>query len=182
MDTLVAVLHVTGAALVTVIVSFAFHSAGQALNTRRVKDQLNEFALEMGIAVEAVDDPANLAKLKKVATARFSSELFRNRLSDVIGLLMRGWAWFVLVVDVGVLLVVVYASVKAGASNAVYAWLTVAVELMGDLVSFAAYALCSLFTGRAPGQASAARALFTKLARQEAADARMDGPLDIGGA
>jgi hypothetical protein len=123
---------------------------------RNRKAALDEASVSLGIAVDALDSPEHSARVLRFASERFSSELLRNRLSDLCGLISTAWAWLGNAAQVLVLVSVIWYSFS-DAKIAVNAWWVVAIAAFFWLISVMFALICKLFTGRFPGQARQAR-------------------------
>ena len=158
MQTLFAILHITGAVVATFALGTGLHLAAAALQGRRTKRDLAEAALSLGIPVSALEDPENIPKLVKYSYSKFNSELFRNRISDLTGLMLKVWSWLGITLQIVLLVWVIYETATAGPGNAPYAWFIVALELLFPIIGSVVSLFCRVLTGRYPGQAHCARA------------------------
>jgi hypothetical protein len=129
-----------------------------AWNAERVgKKLVAEAGMTLGLTTTQIDDPKNTAVVQRYLAARSSSELLRNRLSDLAGLLQTILYWVCNIASLLILLGVGYATVTDDLQAAVHVWwimpLNLIVWLIGLLWGFA----CLLLTGRYPGEAKLAR-------------------------
>lgn len=162
MTTLIAIGHIVGA----LIALFAF-GLGVLLvagweTERNRKAALKEMSLALGLPVDELDNAEHQAKVLQFAAARFSSELFRNRLSDLCGLVQTGWGWLGTLLQVGVILGVIWYTFTDDLFNAVHAWWVIAVAFSFWISSVMFALLCKLLTGRFPGQARQARKMLAE--------------------
>ena len=79
-----------------------------------------------------------------------------------------GWTWLGVIVQYGILLGVVWYTVKSDLSNSVYAWWVVAVFFFWIPSVLFAFA-CKLVTGRFPGEAREVRKSLAETYTQRAA-------------
>ncbi|MGH8475604.1 MAG: hypothetical protein ACRER2_07520, partial [Methylococcales bacterium] len=169
MSTIIAIAHVLG----TIIAVFAFSAAVLALSAwelkRNQKAATKEVSIALGIPVESLDNAENSSKVVTFTAARFSSDLFRNRLSDLCGWVQIGWVWLGTLLQVGVFIGVIWYSVTDSAQNAVHAWWVVGIAVFFWIVSVAFGLLCKLVTGRFPGQARQARKQLAEYVRNQSA-------------
>ena len=162
MQTMFAILHIFGAVVVDVILGTCLYFARVALDRRITKRELAEAALAMGIPFVALEDSGNFPKLVKWSYSKFNSELFRNRLSDLVGFVLVAWGWLGAALQIALLLWVIYETITSSFSYAPYAWFIIAIELFFLLVIIAVSLFCKVLTGRYPGQAHRARAALSK--------------------
>ena len=160
MTALVAIGHVVGALIVLSAFSFGVLAIAAWETERNRKAALEEMSLALGLTIDELDNPENQEKVLRFAAARFSSELLRNRLSDLGGFIQTAWGWLGNLVQVGVVLGVVWYSVTDTPSNAIHAWWIIAIAIFFWISSVAFALLCKLLTGRFPGQTRQARKML----------------------
>lgn len=170
MTVIIAVAHVLGA----IIAGAAFGVAILALSewelNRNEKVDAEEISIALGIPVESLDNTEHVNKVIRFAAAKFSSDLFRNRLSDLCGWIQIGWLWVGMLLQTGVLIGVIWYSFTGSAQNAVHAWWVVGIAIFFCITSVAFGFVCKLVTGRFPGQARKARKHLAKYVRNERAE------------
>jgi hypothetical protein len=132
------------------------------MDERSRKGSLDELSFELGIPASELDKPEHHDAILKFVSARFSSELLRNRLSDLCGWISLGWLWLGALLQLGVLLTVIWYTVTQERSTAVMAWSIIAIALFFLIVGTMFNLLCRLLTGRYPGQARRARRSLVK--------------------
>jgi len=98
---------------------------------------------------------------------RFSSELLRNRLSDLCGLILTMWGWLSLLLQAAVLIGVVWYTFTDGTNTAVAAWFIVAIVLFFWITSVMFSLVCRVLTGRYPGQAKQARKMLAEFLKSQ---------------
>ena len=157
MDTLIAILHIGGAVIAAVVFGTALFFIGTWLQGRSTERNLEEASVSLGVRVSELEDPALLPKLIQYSSSRFSSELFRNRISDLLGTLTTIWNWMGLILEIALLLWITWITFSQSLENAIYAWSIVGIALFFSLISAVAILLCKILTGRYPGQARQAR-------------------------
>lgn len=160
MTVLVAIGHVVGALIALIAFGFGVLAISAWETERNRKAALEEMSLALGLTIDELDNPENQERVLQFAAARFSSELFRNRLSDLGGFIQTVWAWLGNLIQAGVVLGVIWYSVTDTPSNAIHAWWIVAIAIFFWISSIAFALLCKLLTGRFPGQARQARKLL----------------------
>lgn len=159
---LIAVGHVLGAIIALVAFGLAVLALGAWEVERNQKAAVQEASLALGIPSEQINDPSHAIKVIRFAADRCSSELFRNRISDLCGLVRTVWGWIGNAAQAVVLGVVVWHS-TSDPSVAVYAWWIVAIAVFFWITSIAFSWICKLITGRYPGQARQGRKLLAQL-------------------
>lgn len=151
------IVHVLG----TIVAGLSFHLIISALSTwqskRLQKAVAEEISIALGVDLDSLDNDENVPKVISFVSARFSSELFRNRLSDLCGWLEFGWSFLGALLSFGVLIGVIWYSITDGPSNAVHAWWVVGIDLFFWVSTTMFRFACKLITGRTPGQASQVR-------------------------
>lgn len=166
MAALIAFGHIAGA----IVVLIAFWVGVMMITSwdveRSQKAALEDLSVELGVPVEELDNAENTAKTIKFSAARYSSDLLRNRLSDLCGWVQTGWGWLGTLVDVCVLLAVLWYTFTDSLANAIYAWWLVGLAILFWVVSVLFGLVCKLLTGRYPGQARLARKGLAQLVQQ----------------
>lgn len=157
MDILIAIAHILGSIIALLVFGFVVMLIGGWEADRIQKQVAEEASVALGISVEDLDKEENARKLLKLSSEKFSSELFKNRLSDLCGLIRTVWGWLSNIVQAVVLIGVLWYTVTDSAGNAVYAWFLVGISFFSWLISVIFSLMCKLLTGRYPGQAKAAR-------------------------
>ncbi len=170
MTVIIAVAHVLGA----IIAVFAFGAAVLALSAwelkRNQKTAAEEISIALGIPAESLDNAENATMVVRFTAARFSSDLFRNRLSDLCGWVQIGWGWLGTLLQAGVLIGVIWYSFTDDAQNAVHAWWLVGIAIFFWVTSVIFGLVCKLVTGRFPGQARLARKQLAEYVRNQRAE------------
>lgn len=157
MDILVAVAHIVGSILAVValwIVAVVIAAWETSHNERKAMD---EIALHFGIPVDSLDADENSSKIIRFASDKYSSELLRNRLSDLSGFLRTVWGWIGSLTQIAIVIGVSWFTFTDDLQNAVNSWFIVAVFVIFSIVSIVFSLVCKLLTGRYPGQAKQVR-------------------------
>ena len=162
MSALIAIGHIVGAIIVLVAFGMGILILSGWEIERNQKSALQEASLVLGIAIGDLDNAEHHEKIVQFAASRFSSELFRNRLSDLCGWIQTGWGWLGNFLQAVVLLGVIWYTVTNDLSNSVHAWWVVAVAFFFWIFSVLCAFACKLLTGRFPGQARQARKLLAE--------------------
>jgi hypothetical protein len=159
---LIAIGHIVGAVVVLVAFGISTLMLAGWESERNQKTALQEASLALGIPVDHFDNTEHQETIIQFAAERYSSELLRNRLSDLCGWIQTGWGWASNLLQVGVLLGVIWYAVTDDLSNGVYAWLIIGIALFFWISSVIFGYACKLLTGRFPGQARQARKLLAQ--------------------
>lgn len=157
MDIALAITHIGGSLVALLILGFLVMLAATWISERTQKRALEEASIQLGVPVEELNSEQHAQTIVKWSAERFSSELFKNRFSDFLGIIRKLWEWVGLAVQVIVLLTVIWYTVTDSLEAAVYAWLVVGVAFFFWIVSVVFTFVCKLLTGRFPGEASQAR-------------------------
>ena len=165
MEILIAIAHILGSIIALFIFGFVvLLIAGWEQN--KIQEQVSEeTSLALGVAVEELDNEELAPKLLKLSSEKFSSELFRNRISDLCGLVRTIWIWLGNIIQILFLLSVIWYTITDSAKNAIYAWFVLGIAMLFCLVSVIFSLVCKLLTGRYPGQAKAARKVAAEWVR-----------------
>lgn len=159
---LIATAHVLGAVITVIVFGFAVLALGSWEQERNRKAAVQEASIAVGISPDEIDDPAHADKLIRFSADRFSSELFRNRFSDLCGIINTAWGWIGTGAQVMVLGLVIWYSFS-DSRVAVNAWWIVVIAVFFWICSVAFSLICKLLTGRFPGQARQARKVLAQL-------------------
>jgi hypothetical protein len=154
---LIAIAHILGSIIAVVIFWFVVILIASWETDRNQKRVAEELSVILGVKVEDLDRDEMAPKILDFSSKKFSSELFRNRLSDFCGLIRTLWGWLCTLTQLGVLLAVVWYTLTENSENAVYAWLIVGISVFFWLASVIFSLTCKLLTGRYPGEAKQAR-------------------------
>ena len=167
MTVIIAVLHVLGSIVaLSAFVYIVFALANWELS-RSQKLVVEELSISLGIPTEHLDDAENAPEIIKLSAAKFSSDLLRNRLSDLCGWIQVGWMWIGVLFQYGLLIGVIWYSFTDSSQNAVYAWGAVGIAIFFWISSLTFGYICKLFTGRFPGQARLARKKLAELVKTQ---------------
>ncbi len=162
MSILIAIGHIVGAIIVSFVFGFCvLMLAGWELERNR-KTAFKELSLALSIPVGDLDNKEHQDRIFQFVATRFSSELFRNRLSDLCGWIQTGWGLLSTLLQIGVLLGVIWYTITDDLSNSVQAWWIVAIAFSFWVSSVIFALICKLLTGRFPGQASQARKMLAE--------------------
>jgi len=122
------------------------------LEERSRKSFMMEFAASLGISIADLDNPQHERAIYKLCADRFSSELLRNRLSDLCGWVNNAWGLLGFLVQASILLSVIWYTAVDGPKNAVNAWWLIAASVFFWVVSLVFYCVCKLLTGAIPAR------------------------------
>ncbi len=157
----IATLHVIGA----LAVSFAFGMLvlviGAWEQERVRKRRLQDLGIALGVPVTSLENEELTPRLMEYLSRRYSSELLRNRLADLCGMVRMAWGALSTIVQVVVIAVVGWQMYDSGSDVAVAMWSVPALALFFWLMSAAFSLVCLLFTGRYPGEPREARKSLT---------------------
>lgn len=157
MEILIAIAHILGSIIALLIFGFVVVLIAGWEQNKIQKQVSEETSVTLGVTVEELDSEELAPKILKLSSEKFSSELFRNRISDLCGLIRTMWGWLGNIIQVIVLLSVIWFTITDSTENAIYAWSVLGIAIVFWLVSVSFSLVCKLLTGRYPGQAKAAR-------------------------
>lgn len=160
MSLLSAAGHLVGALSAVTVLHALFFVTARKVADRRAVSELESIGAQIGIPPDELMNSEHDAAIRGAAMVRYSSELFRNRLSDVVGLMLTVAGWLSAAVQLGIT-----------AGTAWYCWQNEAIDLMALWLMPLAYllyllfvatvsAVCLVITGRMPGQAKMTRRAF----------------------
>ncbi len=120
MTLLLAIGHFAGVLVAYLLFAVVTAMLG-AWNAQRVgKKNVGEAVLSLGLTSAEIDDPKNNAQVERYLAQRSSSELLRNRISDLAGLLLTIFYWICAIGSLLILLGVGYVTVSDELANAVH--------------------------------------------------------------
>lgn len=157
MEILIASAHIIGSIISLLVFGFVVLLIG-GWEAGKIQNQVAEEAsVTLGISVEDLDKEEHAYKVLRLSADKFSTELFKNRISDFCGLIRTAWGWLTIIIQALVLIAVLWYTITDSTENAVYAWFLVGIYIFSWLASVIFSLTCKLLTGRYPGQAKAAR-------------------------
>lgn len=167
-----AIVHVVGALGLTFAFGLLVLFIGVWEQERVQKRRLQDASIALGVPLASLEsDEELIPRLLKYSSERYSSELLRNRLSDLCGPLRMAWGWLSTLVQLGIVAGVSWSMYTEGAQSAVVMWSVLAVAVFFWLASVAFSFACLLLTGRYPGEAKMARKSIAAVIEQRSAPA-----------
>lgn len=163
MDVLIAIAHIGGSIVALVVFGIVVLLIGAWEMQRNQRHALEDASIQLGVAVEELDNEEFAPKLIQLSSSRYSRELLRNRLSDLCGALRTVWGWLGLLLQCAILIAVVWYTFTDSLGTAVHAWWIVAVAVVFWMTAVVFALVCRLFTGRYPGEAKQARKSLAKV-------------------
>lgn len=168
MSAIVAIGHILGAIVVLVAFGIGILMLAAWENDRNQKAAIQELSLDLGIPVEDIDNAEHQEKIILFFAERFSSEHFRNRLSDLCGSIQTCWGWMGNLLQAAILIGIIWYTLVDDPSNSMYAWTIVGIAFFFWISSVVFGFTCKLLTGRYPGQAKHVRKnLINELKKQQ---------------
>lgn len=166
MSALIAIGHIVGALIALVAFGVGILMLASWESERNRKSALQEMSLSLGIPVSELDSAEHQARVVQFVATKFSSELLRNRLSDLCGWVQTGWGWFGTLLQAGIFLGVIWYTVTDDLTNSVHVWWIIALAFFFWISSVLFALACKLLTGRFPGQARQARKMLADATEQ----------------
>lgn len=171
-----AIVHVVSALGLTVVFGLLVMAIGAWEQGRVHRRRLQDASIALGVPLAALEsDEGLITRLTQYASQRYSSELLRNRVSDLCGLLRTVWGWLGALMQVGVVVGVGWYMYTDGAQNAVVMWSVLALAIFFWLTSVAFSFACLLMTGRYPGEAQMARKSISAVIEQQGCASPSEG-------
>lgn len=156
-EILIATGHILGAVVAVVAIEIAIMLLGSWESERKRKQRLEEFSTKLGVPVEELYSKDLAPRVVQLSVEHSSSELLRNRVSDLCGALRTVWGWLGSSLQLAVLLWIIWLAVTDSPNNATYAWFIVGIAIVFWLIGVVFSFTCWLLTGRYPGEAKRAR-------------------------
>jgi hypothetical protein len=163
MEILIAIAHVVGSIIAVTLLGIFVLFLGAWEVEQIQKRRLEELSVQLGVKVKDLGHKENLPKVLKISSARYSTELFRNRLSDLCDVIRTVWSWVAIIIQISVITGVIWYTVTEGYENAIFAWSIVGISVFFWIVGVVFAILCKLVTGRYPGEAKTARKAAAEL-------------------
>jgi hypothetical protein len=162
-EILIALAHIIGSILAVLVLGLIIMLIAAWEASRNRKRALEEASIRLGVSVEELDNEELTPKVLQLSSERFSSELLRNRISDLCGIVRTLWGWLGSLMQIVVLIGAVWYTVTDSLDTAVYAWFIVGIGIFFWVASVIFSLLCHLLTGRYPGEAKQARKAMAQL-------------------
>lgn len=167
---LIAIAHILGAIIAYVFFYFFVLFVAVKIQNKYIE----ELSATLGLSLEELESEENTQKIISLCSEKYSSEMFRNRISDFFGIIHMVWNWLTNVLLIVVFVVVLWYTFTENKDNAVYSWFMPSLTIFSWAISFIFSSICHLLTGRYPGQAKATRKRVTELLTQNT-NSVMDG-------
>ncbi len=166
---MVATAHIVGALVALFVLSTLLFLFGAWLDKLRAQRVMEQASLDLGVPQSELMSPAFEQKLIRYFGARYSDDLLKNRISDLVGFLLGAFNWIVLLLELAVLGFVVWFTFTEDQGNAIYAWLILPISIAAFIVALCVHFVCKLLTGRYPGQAKHVRKILAQSINQASA-------------
>ncbi len=101
MEIVVAVGHFAGAIVAIVILGAVVLFFDAWIMEGQQKQANQELAIKLGVSIEALETDEHKPEVIRFFGERFSSELLRNRIADLCGLVRTLWGWLGSLVQLG---------------------------------------------------------------------------------
>lgn len=174
MTTFAAIAHIAGSLVALFALGALLLFVAGWESERNKKRVLQDVAAKLGVAVEALNDEHLTEKIIQISSERSSSELLRNRLSDLCGVIRTSWGWLGFILQVVALGTALWYTFTENREAALIAWFAPVIAVFFWIASVLFSLLCYFLTGRYPGEAKLARtglAQFLNERRTAGADA-----------
>ncbi|WP_092422674.1 hypothetical protein [Pseudomonas sp. NFPP07] len=161
----IAITHIIGAVLASCLLIMASLIIGVWIKKRVIVAELQAISIQLGVAVEDLEDHANVDRALLFMADRYSNDRLSNRLSDLFGLLQTALDWLVFIVQIGILVGVIWSAATGSVGEASNAWSIPAISLLLWIERMLLMAACRVLTGRYPSQAKECRKKLSELLR-----------------
>lgn len=167
MDIIIAISHILGSITLTVIFS-VFIMYIHTFQEEKYKRQLEvEASVSLGIRIEELYIDEYSASFSRFLFNKFSPDLFKNRISDLCGVIYTLWSWLFGLVQIGVFIGVCWYTFTDSLDNAKYAWSFLIFSFLFWISHMILFLSCRLFSGRYPGEAKNCRKTLSKVVRDD---------------
>jgi hypothetical protein len=144
--------HVVGAIAVSAALVWAAHKASEWWGDR-VQDRCwDDFSLALGIPASVLKTKRPSEQFIRFLSERYSSEWFRNRLSDLVDHLLLIFELLCLLTQLVIVGVVSWDVFSRGASQAATIWVLPLIGAFSIFIQSIVVVLCMALFGRAPGE------------------------------
>ena len=159
MQILIGFAHIIGSIITYLMFGYVLMLMNTWERHKTLKQMAEQVSVTSGIKinVEDLDKAEHAPTLMKFYAEKFSSELFKNKMSDFFGVIKTLWGWQSTIVQVLILTIVIWYTITNSIDNAVYAWLLVGFSIFSWIINVFVTQSCKILTGRSPGQAKAGR-------------------------
>jgi hypothetical protein len=159
MEILIGFAHIIGSIITYLMFGYVLMLMNTWSQDQALKQIAEEVSVTSGIKinVEDLDKEEHAPTLMKFYTEKFSSELFKNKMSDFFGVIRTLWSWQSTIVQFLILTIVIWYTITNSIDNAVYAWLLVGFSIFSWVINVFVTQSCKILTGRSPGEAKAGR-------------------------
>ena len=142
------------------------------------KRRLQDLGIALGVPVTSLENEELTPRLMEYLSRRYSSELLRNRLADLCGMVRFAWGALAHIVQFIAIAVVGWQMYDSGLDMAIAMWSVPALALFFWVMSAAFSLVCLLFTGRYPGEPKEARKSLTAYFDAQRDSAALSGAVD----
>jgi len=116
-----AIIHVVGALGVSFAFGILVLVIGAWEQERVQKRRFQDASFALGVPLASLENHEELVpRLIQYSSQRYSSELLRNRVSDLCGPIRTAWGWLSTIVQVGIVAGVSWSIYTEGAQSAVF--------------------------------------------------------------
>lgn len=154
---IIAIAHILGSIIGVFLFGFLILMIAQWESGRNIKRASEELALALRVKVQDLEREDLRPLIQTHLSQKFSSELFKNRFSDLVGVLRNCWNVLGSLAQIAIIVWVAWQAFTGSPEIALYAWSILAVAVFTFLVSLTMGLACKLLTGRYPGEAKLAR-------------------------
>jgi hypothetical protein len=161
MSILFVILHIAGVFAVTGALFFT-QTVATIWHLERVKKRNEaEMSWKIGVSHQELDDNNETGilngKIFGFLSQKYSNELLSNRVSDLCGVVLKIWSNSGNVIQIIVFLMVLWGSFSGKRDDIVMLWIVPVLCFAWWVVAVVFSLICSVLTGRLPGEAKEGR-------------------------
>lgn len=166
---LIAIAHILGAIVAYIVIGLAIAFVSMRWHESSTRRAYEELAVRFGITPDQAkhEDEAHTPRINQFFAERSSSELLRNRFSDLCGIVLMVWNFLAMASMAGWVLGVIWFSITESSELAIQAWWILLISLGSAVIGTAFAVACYLLTGRTPGEAQRVRKHLATVVRRE---------------
>ncbi|CAB1078374.1 hypothetical protein D1AOALGA4SA_6119 [Olavius algarvensis Delta 1 endosymbiont] len=164
---LTAVFHIVGVMVALIVVLLASGLIDSHFSQKRFERTLETASVKLDLPRRGVFTGEYDAQIARYLADRYDADRISNRISDIGRPAFLVLEWFSYAVQLSIVVIAGWCAFTKDPAYAAAAWFALVAAIVFWVVNVLASALMYLATGRVPGEARDARALFIKLRNEE---------------
>lgn len=166
---MVAAMHIVGAVIALILMSTLLYVFAAWIDKSYSRRVMQQASIDLALPISDLSSPAFERDLIRYFGAKYSHDLLKNRLSDLLGAMLTAYTWVASLVQIVFIGFVIWFTLTDDQGNAVYAWFVLPISLIAFVLALGVHYLCVLLTGRFPGQANQGRKMLSQSVDRSAA-------------